>query len=91
MENPVISKNTPACRFQVWACFALSFELLLIGIYYLPADIWIKGYFTMGIIFTVGSCFTLAKTIRDDYEAEKLVNRITGAKTEKILKDFESI
>ncbi len=90
MENPIISKNTPAYRFQVWACFALSFGLLLVGIYHLPVDLWIKGYFTMGIVFTIGSCFTLAKVIRDDYEADKLVNRITGAKTEKILKEYET-
>ena len=44
----------------------------------------------MGAIFTVGSCFTLAKTICDDYEADKLINCLTGAKAEKILKEFES-
>ncbi len=91
MENNVIHKNTAAFRFQVWASFALSFGLMLIGIYHLPVDIWIKGYLTMGTIFMVGSCFTLAKTIRDDYENEKLLSRITGAKTEKILKEYENI
>ena len=85
----MLNKNTPAYRLQVWACFILSFGLMLTGTYHLPVDWWVKGYFTMGIIFTVGSCFTLAKTIRDDYESEKLINRITGAKTEKILKEFE--
>lgn len=91
MENPIIVKNTAAFRFQVWVSFALSFGLLLIGIYHLPVDLWVKGYFMMGVMFTVGSCFTLAKTLRDDHEADKLVNRITGAKTERILKEYESV
>ncbi len=43
----------------------------------------------MGTIFTVGSCFSLAKTLRDDHEYEKLVNRVSAAKTEQILSDFE--
>lgn len=68
----VVNKPTPMYRFQVWASFVLSFTLMIIGIYHLPVDIWIKGYLIMGIIFTVGSCFTLAKTIRDDYEVDKI-------------------
>lgn len=91
MENPVINQNTAAFRFQVWASFALSFGLMLVGICYLPVGLWIKGYLMMGIVFTVASCFTLAKTLRDDHEAGKLINRITGAKTEKILKEYESV
>jgi hypothetical protein len=91
MENSVINKNTGAFRMQVWASFVLSFGLMLVGIYHLPVDLWIKGYLTMGTIFLVASCLTLAKTIRDDHETEKLINRINGAKTEKILKEYESV
>lgn len=89
METPVISQNTKAWKFQVWASFALSFGLTLYGVLALPLDFWIKGYLLMGMIFLVGSCFALAKTIRDDHEMAKLINRITNAKTEKILKEFE--
>ncbi len=91
MENSVINKNTGAFRMQVWTSFVLSFMLMLVGIYHVPVDLWIKGYLMMGTIFLVASCFTLAKTIRDDHENEKLINRITGAKTEKILKEYESV
>ncbi|MDJ1503203.1 YiaA/YiaB family inner membrane protein [Xanthocytophaga agilis] len=71
-KNTVVNKPTPMYRFQVWSSFVLSFSLMVIGIYHLPVEIWIKGYLIMGIIFTVGSCFTLAKTIRDDFESEKI-------------------
>ncbi len=85
----LVNKNTPAWRFQTVLSFLLSFGLTISGILYMPADLWVKGFVLMGLIFTVGSSFTLAKTLRDDYEANKLINRIQSAKTEKILKDFE--
>jgi hypothetical protein len=89
MDN-LVSKNTPAWRFQTILSFFLSLGLTTIEIVYLPADLWVKGFLLMGLTFTVGSAFTLAKTLRDDYEAQKLINRIHSAKTEKILKDFEN-
>ena len=90
MTDNIIKQNTPAWRFQVWAAFVLSFASVLTGIIYMPGDPWIKGFLAMGFFFTVSACFTLAKTIRDDHEAERMINRITSAKTEKILTEFES-
>jgi hypothetical protein len=46
-----------------------------------------KGYLTMGIVMLVQSCITLTKTIRDNDETSKLVNRIEDAKTERLLMD----
>ncbi len=89
MDN-LVSKNTPAWRFQTIFSFLLSLGLTTVGIMYLPADLWVKGFLLMGLTFTVGSAFSLAKTLRDDYEAQKLINRIHSAKTKKILKDFEN-
>lgn len=87
--NNLAQKNTPAWRMQTIISFILSFGLTIMGILYMPSDLWVKGFVLMGLIFTIGSSFTLAKTLRDDYEADKLINRIQSAKTEKILKDFE--
>ncbi|MEM7369160.1 MAG: YiaA/YiaB family inner membrane protein [Bacteroidota bacterium] len=83
------NQHTSAWRFQVWASFLLSLALTLGGIFYLPVDFWIKGYLAMGLLFLVGSCFSLAKTIRDDHESKSLLNRVQQAKTEKILSEFE--
>ena len=88
-KDSLITRNTPQWRFQTWAAFVLSLGLTVLGILSLDADHWIKGYLFMGIIFTVGSCFSLSKTIRDDAEAFKIVNRVQTAKTEKILKEYE--
>jgi len=89
MDNTILSQNTQAWRFQVWVAFGLSFGLTLVGLYFADIDVWTKGYLAMGTIFTVGSCFSLAKTIRDDHEYEKIANRVSAAKTEQILADYE--
>ncbi len=89
MNDNLINQNTPAWRFQVWAVFVLSFLGMLIGIFAMDGDTWIKAFLGMGLISTVSACFTLAKTIRDDHEAERLINRVSSAKTEKILNDYE--
>jgi len=55
----------------------------------MPLDIWIKGYFAMGIIMLIQSCITMTKTIRDVHESGKLVNRIEDAKAERLLMGIE--
>jgi hypothetical protein len=60
------------------------------GLFYLPASLWVKGYMGMGLLFTVGSAITLTKTLRDDHEASKLLNRISEAKTTKLLREFDT-
>ena len=89
MKDNLVSQNTSAWRFQCWITFILSFGGLLIGVFLMAGDFWMKGFLAMGIIATVSSCFTLAKTLRDDHEAERLINRVNSAKTEKILKEYE--
>jgi hypothetical protein len=83
------SKDTAAWIFQVWASFAIAAAMTGIGIAYLPVDGWIRAFLAMGVLFTVGSAFSLAKTLRDNHEASRFLNRITEAKAEKIIRDFE--
>jgi hypothetical protein len=59
--------------------------MVAIGVFYLPIDLWMKGYLSMGIIMMLQSCVTLTKTIRDMHEGGKLVNRIEDAKAERLL------
>ena len=81
--------DTAAWIFQTWAAFALSLGSTSIGIYYLPVDPWVRGFMSIGLLFTVASSFTLAKTVRDNHEADKLINRVHDAKAEKLLRDYE--
>lgn len=57
------------------------------GVLYLPVDLWIKGFLGMGLLFSIASSFTVAKTIRDQHEARKIIKQIDDAQTEQILKE----
>ncbi len=63
--------STAAWKFQVWVSFVVSASAMTLGILFLPVDLWTKGFFAMGLLFTIGSCFSLAKTIRDEHEADQ--------------------
>lgn len=91
MQNLVENSITPAFYFLTWASFAIASVGTLIGIYFLPVDVWVKGYMAIGYLFTLTTSFVLAKTIRDKHEIEKFINRVQGAKTEKILADYEKV
>ena len=68
-----------------YASFLGSAAMVGLGILFMPIDIWIKGYLTMGTIMLVQSCITATKTIRDVHEGRRMVNRIEDAKTERLL------
>lgn len=89
METVAPHRDTDAWIFQSWVSFILSFGTTLVGIVWLPVDNWTRGFLAMGLLFTVNACFTLAKTIRDNHEASKFINRLTGAKAERLLQEFE--
>lgn len=86
MEN--IQKDTAAWQLFVWVNFTLAVMATGFGVLFLPIDFWFKGYIAMGLLFTIGSTFSLAKAIRDEHEAKKLINKIEQARTEKILKEL---
>ena len=82
--------QTAPVHSNAWVTFTyVSFSgsalLVGIGLFFLPVDLWIKGYLAMGIVMLVQSCVTLTKTVRDMHESGKLVNRIEDAKAERLL------
>jgi hypothetical protein len=89
ISSEEVPKDTAAWIFQVWASFALSTGVTAIGIAYLPVDAWIRAFLGMGLLFSVGSSLSLAKTLRDNHESRRLRNRLSEAKAEKIIRDFE--
>ena len=40
---------------------------------------------SMGIVMLIQTCITLTKTVRDNHESSRLVNRIEDAKAERLL------
>ncbi len=89
MSDTGLQKDSAAWLFFVRACFVLAVLSMTLGIYFVPSNLWVKGYLWMGQLFVMGSAITLTKTLRDDHEARKLINQINEVKTEKILREFD--
>jgi hypothetical protein len=79
--------NTKSFYNMAWVAFAVSFVGMLVGLYYLDADLAMKGFLAMSFLFCLVSCITLSKVIRDKHEAERFINKIAEAKTEKFLNE----
>jgi hypothetical protein len=83
--NPNVQPHSNAWVTFTYFSFAASAFMVAIGVFYLPIDLWMKGYLTMGIVMLIQSCVTLTKTIRDMHESGRMVNRIEDAKAERLL------
>ncbi len=89
MDNAGIQKDSAAWIIYVKLSFAISITSMFIGIWFLPTLLWVKGFMGLGLLYVIGSSITLSKTLRDEHEANRIINQISEAKTEKILKEFK--
>src|SRR5947207_2236538 len=83
--NQNVQPHSGACVTFTYVSFSASAFMVGVGVFFLPLDLWIKGYLAMGIVMLVQSCVTLTKTVRDMHESGKMVNRIEDAKAERLL------
>ena len=81
------NQNSKSFYTMSWVAFGLSFIGMLVGLIYMEADLALKGFLGMSYLFSVTSCFTLSKVVRDRHEAEKFINKVESAKTEKFLNE----
>jgi hypothetical protein len=86
MNSPVLHHSWSWIVFT-YVSFVTAVAMVVTGIVLTPIDLAMKGYFAMGALMLIQSCITLTKTIRDNDEASKFVNRIEDAKTERLLMD----
>ena len=83
--NQNVQPHSAAWVTFTYVSFAAAAFLVALGVFYLPIDLWMKGYLTMGIAMLVQTCITMTKTVRDVHESNKFVNRIEDAKAERLL------
>lgn len=62
----VLPANTPAWTFQCWASFVIALVVLMRGAWLIQIDPWVRGFMVIACLFTIGSSFTLSKTLRDN-------------------------
>lgn len=87
--TPVRQQNTAAYYGQAVASFGIAMGAVTLGIFFLGADAWVRGFLAIGVLYLVTSAFTLAKVIRDRQEAGQLVSRVDQARLEKILAEHD--
>src|SRR5687767_14952841 len=83
--------HSPAWVVQTWLSFGISIGVTSLGIAYLPVDAWVKAFMAMGLLFTVGSALSLAKTVRDMHEASRLTARIDEARVSKLIAEHDPL
>ena len=83
--NQNVQQHSSAWVTFTYVSFAGAAFMVAIGVFYMPIDLWMKGYLSMGIVMLIQSCVTLTKTVRDMHESGKMVNRIEDAKAERLL------
>jgi hypothetical protein len=83
--------HSGAWVIQTWLSFVLALGVTAIGIYHLPVDGWMKAFLGMGLLFTVGSTFSLAKTLRDVHEQQRMHARIDEARVTRLLAEVDPL
>jgi len=71
-DNQVAQVDTNAWVFMVWAGFIASALVMLLQLWNTKLTAWQWGYLVVVWLWLVSSAFTLAKTLRDEQDAEKL-------------------
>ncbi|MGW6913235.1 YiaA/YiaB family inner membrane protein [Kitasatospora sp. NPDC054939] len=89
MNAPMQSRTTAAYYVQAVLSFALSAGAVAVGIAYLPVGGWTRAFLGIGLLYTVTSCFTLAKVVRDRQETSELVSRVDQARLDKLLAEHD--
>ena len=89
MDQYELNSNTSAWDFFVRAAFVIAIGATLTGIYLLPGELVVKGYFLISSLFMVFATITMSKTIRDKHESDRLHNKISEARTTKIIRDMD--
>lgn len=78
-DNEQRRADTPSWKWVVWGGFVLAMGLTAWGLWRMEVvGVW-KAYLAVSWLFLISSVFTLAKTLRDAYEADRLEARAARA------------
>ena len=89
MSDYSVSDSSTQWEFFTKVSFAIAIAATLIGVYMVPGELVVKGYFLISSLFLVFSTITLSKTMRDGHESRRLHNKISEARTSKISSEME--
>jgi hypothetical protein len=82
------NKDSNAWKSFTMVSFGIATVMMAGGIYFMDAGFAAKGFYAMSAIMLVHTSITITKTLRDEIEAERFINRVEDAKAEKLLTDI---
>ena len=77
-DNEMARNDTPMWSTVVWSGFALAMGLTAWGLWRMEINPTYKAYLGVSWLYLISSAFTLAKTLRDAFEAD-LADARSGA------------
>ena len=83
------AKNTAAFAAQAAISFAAALLAMLIAIWFMDGDAWVKGFLALGTLYLTTSALTLAKVIRDMQDDQRVFHRIDQARVDKLLAEHD--
>lgn len=88
MNDINTTTNSASWLFFVKLTFGISVAAMVAFIFFMTGDLLTKGYLALNSLFMVSTTIMMSKTLRDEHENTKMVNKISEAKTNKILKEY---
>jgi hypothetical protein len=85
----VVPKQTAAFYVQAAISFTVSLTALGVGIVYLPVNGWMRAFLGVGLLYVVTSTFTLAKCVRDQQDASRVMSRVDEARLDHFLAEHD--
>jgi hypothetical protein len=74
---------------QTYVSFAVSLGSLALGIAYMPGEPWKRAFLAVAALYSVTSSLSLAKTVRDQHEANRVVARVDEARFERLIAEHD--
>lgn len=87
MNDVSISHSSAWTNFTL-ASFVIAAGMMAGGIFFMDASFAAKGFYAMSALMLVHTSISITKTLRDNQESSRLINKIEEAKTEKLLMDI---
>lgn len=71
-DNRDETRDSPQWIFMAWSGFAAAIVSTAWGLYRMSVETWARGAMIIGCLFLISTIFSLAKTIRDQQEANQI-------------------
>jgi hypothetical protein len=86
--SDVTLKQSAAWTAFTFVSFGIAAVMMAGGIYFMEASFAAKGFYAMSALMLVHTTVSITKTLRDEQESSKFLNKIEEARTEKLLMDI---